>query len=181
MLTHVAFTFYIEFSAHFQRFVLIKIQKKVLPIFTSSDIFLKIMGMLGYNLRDSFITLSRYFNCESSFMLAGLCESLKISFTSSWIFSWHLRSLPIQKSVQLMEIAVVSWPCYYTLLFKIKNYIIERLNFFYILLTAKMNVDTCALKSSSVNETPSFSFMSNKRSIKAFLFCLSNLIINIFN
>lgn len=102
--------FILNFLLIFQRFV--SSIKKILPIFTSADIFLTIMSMLGYNLRDSFITLSRYFNCESSFILAVLCESSKTSFSSSWIFFLTFELIQksfIQKSAQLTEIAVVPY------------------------------------------------------------------------
>lgn len=53
-----------------------------LPSLKSSTNFLERMGTLGYSLSDSFMTLSRYFNCDSFFMVIGTSELLK-TFSSS--------------------------------------------------------------------------------------------------
>lgn len=66
------------------------------PMFKSLMICLEIVGTVGYNLIDSFMTLSRYFNCESCFIVAGSCESWKTWSISSWTFSWCSRLLPRQ-------------------------------------------------------------------------------------
>jgi len=137
--------------------------------------------------------LSRYFNCDSSFTVAGVSESLKTSSSSSWTFSWCSRLLPKRKSVQVIATAVVSWP--YIIIYIYYSFIIIY-SYYYILiynniinpdkkelrfkfqrffsLTSNMNVSTCALNSSSFNGVSAFSFWSSNRSRKAFLFRLPN-------